>query len=46
MNNAASYKYYVGFPFSNLEFEDQAAVRKGMRLGYLVIDAQRIVRFA
>ena len=36
-NNAASYKYFVGFKFSGLEFEEKAAVRTGMREGYLRI---------
>jgi hypothetical protein len=44
-NNAASYKYFVGFKFSALEFEEQAAVRKGVREGYLRIEpGTRIVR--
>lgn len=47
MDKAIAFKYYVGFKFSSLEFEDQAAVRKGIRLGYLIIERPSgIVRFA
>jgi len=47
MDKAIAFKYYVGFKFSSLEFEDQAAVRKGIRLGYLIIErSSGIVRFA
>jgi len=46
-NNAASYKYFVGFKFSALEVEEQAEVRRGMREGYLRIEpGTRIVRAA
>jgi hypothetical protein len=46
-NNAASYKYFVGFKFTALEAEEQAAVRRGMREGYLRIEpGTRIVRSA
>jgi len=44
-NNAASYKYFVGFKFTALEVEEQAEVRSGMREGYLRIEpGTRIVR--
>ena len=36
-NNFKAYEYFIGFKFSDLEFEEQAAVRKGMREGYLII---------
>jgi hypothetical protein len=44
-NNFKAYEYFIGFKFSDLEFEEQAAVRKGMREGYLRIEpGTRIVR--
>jgi hypothetical protein len=46
MDKAIAFKYFVGFKFSNLEVEEQAEVRRGMRLGLLKIDEQRIVRYA
>jgi len=46
-NNFKAYEYFIGFKFSDLEFEEQAAVRKGMREGYLRIEpGTRIVRAA
>ena len=44
-NNAVAYRYFVGLKFADLEFEDVAAVRQGMREGYLRIGrADGIVR--
>lgn len=33
------YKYFVGFNFSNLEYQDQHEVRKGINEGYLRLEA-------
>ena len=50
MNNAnipSAYRILIGFKFSVLEYEGQAAVRKGMREGHLKIEpGTRIVRSA
>jgi hypothetical protein len=44
-NNFKAYEYFIGFRFSALELEEQSAVRKGMREGYLRIEpGTRIVR--
>jgi len=46
-NNFKAYEYFIGFRFSALELEEQSAVRKGMREGYLRIESgTRIVRAA
>ena len=44
-NNAASYKHFVGFKFSDLNYPEQAEVLHGQWEGYLRIEpGTRIVR--
>jgi len=44
-NNAAAYRYFVGFKFSDLECADREEVSKGVSEGYLRIEVgTRIVR--
>ena len=44
-NNAMAYKYFVGFNFSDLEYQDQHEVRKGIAEGYLRLEVStRIIR--
>lgn len=46
-NNAMAYKYFVGFNFSDLEYQDQHEVRKGINEGYLRLETPtRIIREA
>lgn len=46
-NNMMAYKYFVGFNFSDLEYQDQHEVRKGINEGYLRLEpTTRIVREA
>jgi len=46
-NNMMAYKYFVGFNFSNLEYQDQHEVRKGINEGYLRLETStRIIREA
>ncbi len=46
-NNMMAYKYFVGFNFSNLEYQDQHEVRKGINEGYLRLETYtRIIREA
>ena len=46
-NNMMAYKYFVGFNFSNLEYQDQHEVRKGINEGYLRLEnSTRIIREA
>ena len=40
-----AYKYFVGFNFSDLEYQDQHEVRKGIAEGYLRLEGStRIIR--
>ena len=42
-----AYKYFVGFNFSDLEYQDQHEVRKGIAEGYLRLEeSTRIIRDA